>query len=59
MTEVSPVVLINGILELLFEFVAPQVKYNIIRYQRDDAEEGREAFAQAEAKADKQHSQQQ
>ena len=49
----------DGIFEPFLEFVALQVEDNIIRYQRDEADEGRQTFAQAQTEADKEHGQQQ
>lgn len=49
----------NGIFEPFLEFVALQVEDNIIRYQRDEADEGRQTFAQAQTEANKEHGQQQ
>ena len=49
----------NGVFEPLLEFVALQVEDNIIRYQRDEADEGRQTFAQAQTEAEKEHGQQQ
>ena len=43
---------LNSVLKLLLEFVALQVEHYIIRYQCDDANEGRKAFTDAKAEAD-------
>lgn len=54
-----PSKIFDGIVKLFLEFVATQVKDNIIRYKRDDADEGGEAFIHAEPEAYKEHSQKQ
>ena len=49
----------DGIIELFLEFVTLQVKHYIIRYERDNADEGGETFVYAEAEAGEQHGKQQ
>ena len=44
---------------MILEFIALQIKDNIIRYKCNDADEGRQTFIDAQAKADKEHGQQQ
>ena len=55
MTKAFPVVLINVVFEFLLELIAPQIEDNIIRYQRDNADEGRESFVQSKAKTGEEH----
>ena len=58
MTKENFCFLFDGIFELFLEFIPLQVKDNIIRYERDDADEGGKAFVHAKAEADKKHGQQ-
>lgn len=51
--------LFNNIQKLFFQFVSLQIEYNIIRYQRDDGDECRQAFVQPKAKAYEKYGQKQ